>query len=117
MPANVQVTPVRGFGDLREFVHLPMRLHAGTLWIPQLILERYLFMNRKMNAFFKHGRAEYFLARRDGRVVGRITAQVNDRYNRQHDRRRRWSMRCSPRPRPGCVSTAWSGWLARWTSP
>ena len=34
--------------------------------------------------------AEYFLARRDGRVVGRITAQVDDGYNRYHDAR--WGM-------------------------
>ena len=34
-----------------------------------------------MNAFFSHGEAEYFLARRDGRVVGRITAQVNHAFN------------------------------------
>lgn len=84
---SVEVTPARGFSDLREFVRLPMRLHAGTPWIPQLILERYMFMNRKLNAFFRHGEAEYFLARRDGRVVGRITAQINRRYNDHHGRR------------------------------
>jgi GNAT superfamily N-acetyltransferase len=87
MAGEVRVTPVHGFRDLREFVHLPMRLHAGTPWIPQLILERYMFMNRKMNAFFKQGEAEYFLARRDGRVAGRITAQINRRYNEHHGRR------------------------------
>jgi GNAT superfamily N-acetyltransferase len=83
----VEITPVRGFGKLREFVALPYRLHAGTPWIPQLILERYMFMNRKLNAFFKHGEAEYFVARRDGRVVGRITAQFNRAYNDYHGRR------------------------------
>jgi GNAT superfamily N-acetyltransferase len=83
----VQITPVRGFRELREFVALPYRLHAGTPWIPQLILERYMFMNRKLNAFFKHGEAEYFVARRDGRVVGRITAQINHTANDYHGRR------------------------------
>jgi GNAT superfamily N-acetyltransferase len=34
-----------------------------------------------MNAFFTHGEAEYFLARRDGRVAGRITAQINHAFN------------------------------------
>ena len=55
----------------------PSRLHAGTPWIPPLKLERYAFLTRKLNAFFTHGEAEYFLARRDGRVVGRITAQID----------------------------------------
>ena len=70
----VQIAPVRGFADLREFVALPFRLHAGTPWIPSLKLERYAFLNRRLNAYFRHGEAEYFLARRGGRVVGRVTA-------------------------------------------
>jgi GNAT superfamily N-acetyltransferase len=83
----VEIKAAHGFRELREFVALPYRLHAGTNWIPQLIVERYLFLNRRMNAFFKHGEAEYFIARRGGRVVGRITAQVNHAANQYHGRR------------------------------
>ena len=36
-----------------------------------------------MNAFFSHGEAEYFLARRGERVVGRISAQINHAFNDQ----------------------------------
>jgi hypothetical protein len=86
----VQIAPVRGFGDLRAFVGLPFRLHAGTPWIPPLKLERYVFLNRRLNAYFKHGEAQYFLARRDGRVVGRITAQIDHAFNEFH--RSRWGM-------------------------
>src|SRR5579871_4490971 len=86
----VQIAPVRGFADLREFVALPYRLHAGTPWIPPLKLERYVFLNRKLNAYFKHAEAEYFLARRDGRVVGRVTAQLDRAFNEYHDSR--WGM-------------------------
>jgi hypothetical protein len=87
---SVDVTPVRGFKDLRAFVQLPFRLHAGTPWIPPLKLERYLFLNRKVNAFFKHGEAQYFLAHRDGRVVGRVTAQIDRAFNDFHQSR--WGM-------------------------
>jgi hypothetical protein len=83
----VEIQDVRGFDDLRAFVALPYRLHAGTPWIPPLKLERYAFLHRKLNPFFSHGEAKYFLARRDGRVVGRITAQVNHAFNRQHESR------------------------------
>ena len=60
---------------------LPFRLHAGTMWIPPVKEERYLFLIRRLNAFFTHGEAEYFLAYREDRVVGRITAHVNFAYN------------------------------------
>jgi GNAT superfamily N-acetyltransferase len=87
---SVQIVPVRGFGDLRRFIALPYRLHAGTPWIPPLKLERYAFLIRRLNAFFTHGEAEYFLAVRGGRVVGRVTAQVDRSYNAFHDNR--WGM-------------------------
>jgi GNAT superfamily N-acetyltransferase len=83
----IQIAPVRGARDLRAFIELPFRLHAGTPWIPPLKLERYAFLSRKLNAFFKHGEAQYFLARRNGRIVGRITAQIDHAFNEFHDSR------------------------------
>ena len=84
---SVQITPVKGPGDLRAFVALPYRLHAGTPWVPPLKLERYAFLHRKLNAYFKHAEAQYFLARRGDRVVGRVTAQVDRAFNDYHSAR------------------------------
>jgi GNAT superfamily N-acetyltransferase len=81
---GIEVTSARGRKAVGEFIDLPYRLHAGTPWVPPLKLERRVFLSRKLNAYFSHGEAEYFLARRDGRVVGRITAQVDFAYNRFH---------------------------------
>jgi ribosomal protein S18 acetylase RimI-like enzyme len=81
-PVAVEVRAVSGRRDLTAFIELPFRLHANhPLWVPPLKLERRLFLNRRVNAFFSHGEAEYFLARRGGRVVGRISAQVNHAFN------------------------------------
>jgi hypothetical protein len=87
---SIEVRPVRGLGDLRAFVAVPFGLHEGTPWVPPLKLERYLFLSRKLNPYFTHGEAEYFLARRGGRVVGRITAQIDRAFNEFHDSR--WGM-------------------------
>jgi GNAT superfamily N-acetyltransferase len=89
-PMAIEVRSVRGMRELREFVSLPYRLHADTPWVPPLRLERYAFLNRRLNPYFKHGEAEYFLARRDGAVVGRITAQVDHAFNDFHGAR--WGM-------------------------
>ena len=76
---------------LKAFIDLPFRLHANhPLWVPLLKLERWVFLNRRLNAFFSHGEAEYFLARRDGRVVGRITAQVNHAFNDYQEKNWGW---------------------------
>jgi GNAT superfamily N-acetyltransferase len=88
---GVEVRKASGWRDLRSFIGLPFRLHANQpRWIPPLKLERWLFLNRKMNAYFSHGEAEYFLAFRDGRVVGRITAQINHAYNEMHETKWGW---------------------------
>jgi GNAT superfamily N-acetyltransferase len=88
---SVQVTAVSGGRDLKAFIDLPYRLHANhPLWVPPLRLERRLFLSRRMNAFFSHGEAEYFLARRDGRVVGRVSAQINHAFNDYQQKRWGW---------------------------
>jgi hypothetical protein len=43
-----------------------------------------MFLSRKRNAFFTHGDAQLFCAWRDGRVVGRISAQVDHAWNAYH---------------------------------
>ena len=85
------VRPVASRRDLREFIELPYRLHANEAsWIPPLRLERRLFLSRRFNAYFKHAEAELFLARRDGRVTGRISAQIDHAFNEFQDNR--WGM-------------------------
>ena len=83
---SVEVEPVASRGDMREFIELPFRLHANEeQWIPPLRIERRLFLNPRFNAFFKHGEAQLFLARRDGRVAGRISAQIDTAFNDFHE--------------------------------
>jgi GNAT superfamily N-acetyltransferase len=88
---SVVVRPVQGRRDIREFIELPFRLHSTSrVWVPPLRLERRLFLSRRFNAFFKHGDAQLFLAERDGRVVGRISAQYDRNFNDYHGNR--WGM-------------------------
>ena len=88
---SVEVTAVSGGRELGQFIDLPFRLHANhPQWVPPLKLERRLFLNRRMNAFFSHGEAEYFLARREGRVVGRVSAQINHAFNDYQHKRWGW---------------------------
>ena len=87
----LEVEKVSSRRDLREFIDLPYRLHANApQWTPPVRIERRLYLNKRFNAFFKHAEAELFVARRDGRVVGRISAQVDHAYNAFHDARWGW---------------------------
>ena len=74
--------PVRSRADRRAFIELPYRLHSNAeCWIPPLRIERRLFLSPRFNAYFKHADVQLFLARRGGRVVGRISAQIDHAFN------------------------------------
>ena len=82
---SVEVRAVSSRRDRREFIELPFRLHSTSpQWVPPLRLERHIFLSRRMNAYFKHAGAQEFLAARDGRVVGRISAQIDAAYDAVH---------------------------------
>ena len=82
---------MRSWRDRREFVELPFRLHANAeQWVPQLRLYTRLALSPRFNAFFEHGEAQLFLARRDGRVVGRISAHIDRNLNAHQ--RNDWGM-------------------------
>src|SRR4026207_1267431 len=79
--SDIVVTPVSGKSDLKAFINLPKRLYAGHKgYIPHLDVERREAFSPKKNSLFGHGEVPFFLASRRGRVVGRITAQIDRAY-------------------------------------
>jgi GNAT superfamily N-acetyltransferase len=78
----VEVRPVASKRELKAFMRLPWRLSRNEpQWVPPLLMELRKRLDRERNPFFEHAEAEYFLAWRDGRPVGRITAQVDRNLN------------------------------------
>ncbi|HEY3350675.1 MAG TPA: hypothetical protein VGM13_12945 [Thermoanaerobaculia bacterium] len=84
--STLQIDAVDSSRALREFVDLPFRLYAGDVnWAPPLKSDVRWVLDLSKNPFWKHAKRELFLARKDGRVVGRIAAIVDDEHNRVHE--------------------------------
>jgi len=82
--SSLRVDEVRGWSGLGEFINLPWQLfyyRNDPNWVPPLKLENRMRMSERLNPFFKNARAKYFIARRDGRAVGRISAHESKRFN------------------------------------
>lgn len=80
--ANVSIRPVRSRHELKRFVKVPFHLHRDhPRWVAPLIFERMQFLDRDKNPYFEHAEAAYFLAERDGEPVGRISAQIDERWD------------------------------------
>ncbi len=81
----VEVRPVTNGREMKEFIKLPWRIYKDDpVWVPPLLMDRRKLVDRKKNPFYKHAAAEFFLARRNGEVLGRIGAIVNDNHNKEH---------------------------------
>jgi GNAT superfamily N-acetyltransferase len=80
--ADVSIRPVVSKRDLKAFIEVPYRLRRDDLqWVPPLRFERRQFLDRNKNPWFEHAECEMLLAERDGRVVGRITAHIDHRWD------------------------------------
>jgi len=80
--SSVTIRPVRTRRELKRFVKVPFRLHRDhPQWVPPLIFDRMQFLDRGKNPYFEHAEAEYFVAEREGEPVGRITAQIDERWD------------------------------------
>jgi hypothetical protein len=80
--SSLTVRPVSGRRDLRRFVKTPFSIHRDhPKWVPPLIMERMKFLNRSKNPYFDHAEVELFIAERDGEAVGRISAQIDARWD------------------------------------
>jgi hypothetical protein len=76
--SRVEVVPVRRDRELDQFIRLPHRIYAThRSYVPPLRLERREALSPRKNPYFAHAQTQFFLARRDGREVGRISAQID----------------------------------------
>ncbi len=82
---GLTVTPVTGKVGRQAFLKVPHLVFAGDpAWIAPLTLERAQHISEKHNPFFQHASAQLFVAWRDGKPVGRISAQVDELRNERH---------------------------------
>ncbi len=88
MAGAIEVRKVENKTMMKEFIMLPWtcRIYENDPnWIPPVIHDQKKFFDRERGYFFEIGEADFFLAYRDGRPVGRITAHVNHMYEKKYD--------------------------------
>jgi hypothetical protein len=75
---SLAIHPVTTNTARKAFVDLPYRLYAQDAnWVPPLKSEVYSLLTPGKNPWFEHGEAQLFLAQKDGRTIGRISAHID----------------------------------------
>lgn len=83
---ELSITTVKSKSELKKFIKFPWKIYKDNFyWVPPLIFERKFLLDKNKNPFFKHSEAEFFLAYKNGEIVGRIAAIINHNHNLEHN--------------------------------
>jgi ribosomal protein S18 acetylase RimI-like enzyme len=78
---NIQIEEVTTLKGLKAFIHFPHTLYRGNpYWVPALTFDELNTLRRDKNPAFEYCQARYWLARREGKIVGRVGAILNRRH-------------------------------------
>jgi hypothetical protein len=74
----IDIKKVNTKKELKAFVKFPFSLYKNNAyWVPPLIKDELDSFNPNINPIFKEAQADFFLAYKDGKVVGRLAAIIN----------------------------------------
>ncbi|HOI27300.1 MAG TPA: N-acetyltransferase [Paludibacteraceae bacterium] len=78
----IQIKIVETAKELKDFIRFPHTLYANSdLWVPPLDRDEMAILCKDTNPAFEHCISEYWLAYKDGQLVGRIAGIINHSAN------------------------------------
>ena len=86
--SSVQIKRVETKKDLKAFIECHYDLYEGNQYdAPNLYSDEFKTLSKDKNAAFDFCEAEYFLALKEGKVVGRVAAIINNKANEKWDKK------------------------------
>ena len=86
--SSVQIKRVETKKDLKDFIEFHYDLYEGDQYdAPNLYSDELNTLSRDKNAAFDFCEAEYFLALKEGKVVGRVAAIINNKANEKWEKK------------------------------
>ena len=74
----ISIKKVTSDDDFKDFVKFPNRLYKDSkYWVSPIINEELEMMNKEKNPVFNNAEAEFFMAIKNNKIVGRIAAIIN----------------------------------------
>ncbi len=84
---NIHCVDTQNKSDVEKFIRLPYQLYKNvTQWVPPLLTDARLYLNKNKHPFYQHSDADFFFAEQDGQIVGRIAVLENKRFNQYHQK-------------------------------
>ncbi len=85
---TLTIKEVNNLALLKQFVSFPYTLYAGNpYWVPSIRTNVLNTLHWDRNPAFEYCQAKYWLAYKDGKIVGRIAGIINPRFEERFHRR------------------------------
>ena len=86
--SSIQIKKVETKRDLKDFIEFHYDLYEDNPYdVPNLFSDDMNTLSKDKNAAFEFCEAEYYLALKDGKIVGRVAAIINHKANKKWDRK------------------------------
>lgn len=84
-PSTIEIIECKTKAQRRQFIEFQWEIYKDdAYWVPPLISEREAFYDRAKNPFFEHSDVAMFMAARNSKIVGAISAIQNNRHMEVH---------------------------------
>ena len=84
--SSVKIRPIEAKADIKRFIACQKDFYPNDPhFVPPIMMDRMKLLDKNKNPFYAHSKMQLFLAERDGQIVGRIGAIVNDNHNIAHN--------------------------------
>jgi len=83
---HIHKVDVKSKAEVNRFVQIQFDLYKGhPQWVPPFIADIKNMMNPEKHPYYEHSEAEFFIAEKDGKGVGKIAALENKPFNDYHN--------------------------------
>ena len=82
---NVHIQPVQSKSEWKDFVKFPYRHYKkNPYWVPPLLADQKVLLNPEKHPFYEHARVQFFIAKKENKMAGRIAAIIDHNHNKVH---------------------------------
>ncbi len=86
---TIEMIDTESSKQVGEFIEFHYNLYTGTPnWTPPFRNDLRMMLNRKKHPFYEHSEGDFFLAKKEGKTVGRIGVLVNKPFNEYHNKKK-----------------------------